>query len=77
MPIRATAAGGNALKDGGQYPNTYTFANEANTYQAFLPSANFVYEVADDFQVRAPFSRTMTRPNVNSMITWSASVTWP
>ncbi len=56
------------LKDGGFYPNTFTFVNERRMYQAFLPSANFVYEVTDDFQVRASFSRTMTRPNVNSMI---------
>ena len=61
-------SGTNALKDGGEFPVTYTFLNESHTYQAFLPSANFVYEVADDFQVRASFSRTMTRPNVNSMI---------
>ena len=56
------------LKDGGLYPNYFTFVNERRMYQAFLPSANFVYEVTDDFQVRASFSRTMTRPNVNSMI---------
>jgi TonB-dependent receptor len=56
------------LKDGGFYPNFYTFVNERRMYDAFLPSANFVYEVADDFQVRFSASRTMTRPNVNSMI---------
>jgi TonB-dependent receptor len=56
------------LKDGGFYPNYYTFVNERRMYDAFLPSANFVYEVTDDFQVRASFSRTMTRPNVNNMI---------
>jgi len=56
------------LKDGGFYPNTFTFVDERRMYSAFLPSANFVYEVTDDFQVRASFSRTMTRPNVNSMI---------
>jgi TonB-dependent receptor len=56
------------LKDGGFYPNFFTFVNERRMYDAFLPSANFVYEVTDDFQVRASFSRTMTRPNVNSMI---------
>jgi TonB-dependent receptor len=56
------------LKDGGFYPNTFTFVNERRMYDAFLPSANFVYEVTDDFQVRASFSRTMTRPNVNNMI---------
>ncbi len=58
----------NTLADGGKFPVTYTFLNERHMYQAFLPSANFVYEVTDDFQVRASASRTMTRPNVNSMI---------
>jgi TonB-dependent receptor len=58
----------NSLQDGGKYPVTYTFLNEPRDYAAFLPSANFVYEVTDDFQVRLSLSRTMTRPNVNSMI---------
>lgn len=56
------------LADGGKYPNTYTFINESHTYQAFLPSLNLVYQVADDFNVRLALSRTMTRPNVNNMI---------
>ena len=67
-PIAHADPRNNSLADGGKYPITYTFLNESHTYQAFLPSANFVYEVTDDFQVRASFSRTMTRPNVNSMI---------
>ncbi|HYS45918.1 MAG TPA: TonB-dependent receptor, partial [Rhizomicrobium sp.] len=61
-------SGATPLADGARYPVTYTFLNERHMYQAFLPSANLVYEVTDDFQVRASFSRTMTRPNVNSMI---------
>ncbi|MDE2496169.1 MAG: TonB-dependent receptor [Alphaproteobacteria bacterium] len=61
-PLNAT------LADGGKYPNTYTFLNESHDYAAFLPSVNLVYEVADDFQVRLALSRTMSRPNVNSMI---------
>ncbi len=67
-PIAHADPRNNTLADGGKYPVTYTFLNESHMYQAFLPSANFVYEVADDFQVRASFSRTMTRPNVNNMI---------
>jgi len=67
-PVPHTDPRNNSLADGGKFPVTYTFLNESHDYAAFLPSANFVYEVADDFQVRASFSRTMTRPNVNSMI---------
>jgi TonB-dependent receptor len=67
-PVAHADPRNNSLADGGKYPVTYTFLDERHMYQAFLPSANFVYEVTDDFQVRASFSRTMTRPNVNSMI---------
>jgi len=67
-PIAHADPRNNTLPDGAKFPVTYTFLDERHMYQAFLPSANFVYEVTDDFQVRASFSRTMTRPNVNSMI---------
>ena len=49
-------------------PNTFTFADPEHDYRSFLPSVNAVYEVADDFQVRAALSRTMTRANPNQMI---------
>jgi TonB-dependent receptor len=48
--------------------NVYDFSNGKHTYQAFLPSASLVYHVTDDFLVRASVSRTMTRPNVSTMI---------
>jgi len=67
-PIAHADPRNNTLADGGKYPITYTFLDERHMYDAFLPSANFVYEVTDDFQVRFSASRTMTRPNVNSMI---------
>lgn len=67
-PVAHADPRNNSLQDGGKYPITYTFLDERHMYQAFLPSANFVYEVTDDFQVRFSASRTMTRPNVNSMI---------
>jgi TonB-dependent receptor len=60
--------GGTALADGGEYPNTYRFATQKKEYGSFLPSADAVYEVTDDFQVRAAVSRTMTRANPNFMI---------
>ncbi|HKD23500.1 MAG TPA: TonB-dependent receptor [Rhizomicrobium sp.] len=56
------------LLDGGKYPNALNFVDTHNTYRAWLPSFNAVYEVADDFQVRGSVSRTMTRPNPNAML---------
>ena len=47
--------------------NYYTFVGAKQTYHAFLPSANVVYHVADDFLVRASISRTMTRPDTSQM----------
>ena len=55
-------------QDGGLYPNTFLLTQADHTYGSFLPSANAVYEVSDDFQVRAALSRTMTRANPNQMI---------
>jgi len=60
--------GGAALADGGQFPNTFQFETQRKEYGSFLPSADAVYEVSDDFQVRASISRTMTRANPNQMI---------
>jgi TonB-dependent receptor len=57
-----------SLTDGGLYPNKYTFVTQKKTYGSYLPSANLVYEVSDDFQVRGALSRTMTRADPNSMI---------
>ncbi|HEX4104710.1 MAG TPA: TonB-dependent receptor [Rhizomicrobium sp.] len=56
------------LLDGGQYPTVYSFSTAKHDYADFLPAANMVYEVSDDFQVRLALSRTMTRPNPNQMI---------
>ncbi|HYS45754.1 MAG TPA: TonB-dependent receptor, partial [Rhizomicrobium sp.] len=57
-----------ALLDGGKYQNITTFATTIHSYQAFLPSINLVYDVADDFKVRGSISRTMTRPNPSAML---------
>jgi TonB-dependent receptor len=54
--------------DGGLYPSYNTFTVTKHTYQSFLPSVNFVYQVADDFDVRLSLSRTMTRPNPSAML---------
>src|SRR5262249_25504263 len=62
-PNPATAA-----DDGARYPNYFTFATAKHDYNAFLPSFNVVYEVSDDFQLRAAWSRTITRPAVASLV---------
>jgi TonB-dependent receptor len=67
-PTQFTDPRNATLSDGGLYPNYYTFNDAKHTYQAFLPSATIVYEVTDDFQVRASISRTMNRPNISQMI---------
>ena len=54
--------------DGTKYPNIITPTVAKGSYSAFLPSANLVWEVMDDFQVRAAVSRTMTRANPSSML---------
>ncbi len=56
------------LADGGLFPNTFSFSTIKHDYAAFLPSAALVYNISDDFLVRASVSRTMTRPNPNQMI---------
>jgi TonB-dependent receptor len=53
---------------GAAYPNYYVFSGAKAVYQAFLPSFTAVYEIADDFQIRASLSRTMSRPNPGQMI---------
>lgn len=54
--------------DGGLYPNIVTFVETTNSYDNWLPSGNFAFDVSDDFVVRLALSRTMTRPNPNSML---------
>ncbi|MDR3527374.1 MAG: TonB-dependent receptor [Rhizomicrobium sp.] len=56
------------LADGGKYPNYYVPTTLKGSYSSFLPSANVVWEMMDDFQLRAAVSRTMTRANPASMM---------
>jgi TonB-dependent receptor len=56
------------LTNGGLFPNTYTLETQKQTYTALLPAVNLVYDMTDNFLLRASVSRTMTRPNPNSMI---------
>ena len=57
-----------SLADGGKYPAYYVPTTQKGSYSAFLPSANLVWEVLEDFQLRAAVSRTMTRANPASML---------
>jgi len=67
-PTQHTDPRNAALVNGGLYPNFFTFSPAKNAYSAFLPNLNVVYNVADDFLVRASLSRTMTRPDPSQMI---------
>jgi len=57
-----------SLADGGKYPAYYVPTTLKGSYSAFLPSANVVWEVMEDFQIRGAVSRTMTRANPAQMM---------
>lgn len=56
------------LADGGKYPGRWQWTPVKSVGQAFLPSANIVFEVVDDLQFRASASRTMSRANPTQMV---------
>ncbi len=57
-----------APADGGKFPNIVNFVNTKNEYDNWLPSATAAYDIGDHAILRAAVSRTMTRPNPNSML---------
>jgi TonB-dependent receptor len=57
-----------AAPDGTRYPNYIIPQTVKSSYEAFLPSASLVWEMFEDFQLRAAVSRTMTRANPASML---------
>ncbi len=57
-----------AAPDGTRYPNLIVPNTAKGSYSAFLPSVNVVWQIFDDFEVRAAASRTMTRANPASML---------
>jgi TonB-dependent receptor len=68
-PLPAACPGGGAnLRDGSCYPNAVNFATTSHQYRNWLPSLNASYNVSDNALVRLALSRTMTRPNPNSML---------
>jgi TonB-dependent receptor len=54
--------------DGGCFPQVVTFALTDNTYDNWLPALNLALNVGDNVVVRGSVSRTMTRPNPNTML---------
>ncbi|MDQ8757149.1 TonB-dependent receptor [Sphingosinicella sp. LHD-64] len=67
-PGGATPAPANP-NDGACFPNIDNFdATTRNTYDNWLPSASVAYNVSGNAVVRVALSRTMTRPNPNTML---------
>jgi len=58
---------GNPL-DGSCYPNVVNFITTETDYENWLPSASAAFHITDNAIVRASASRTMTRPNPNTML---------
>jgi len=54
--------------DGGKYPTVLTNLTSRRRYGAILPAVNLVLDVAEDVEIRASLSRTMTRPNPSSLL---------
>ena len=55
-------------QNGGVYPAYFEFVPQSTVYHAWLPSMNLVYEMTDNFQLRAAASRTITRAFPGQMI---------
>lgn len=68
-PLPAACPGGGAnLRDGSCYPNIVNFVYTNAKYDNWLPSASAAFRITDNAVVRAAASRTMTRPNPNTML---------
>ncbi|HZF17851.1 MAG TPA: TonB-dependent receptor [Steroidobacteraceae bacterium] len=63
-----TSATNGTSADGGCYPNAVNVPHTTNTYDNWLPSMNLAYGIGEHAIVRGALSRTMTRPNPNSML---------
>jgi TonB-dependent receptor len=71
-PRNAVLCGGttgmSSACDGSFYPNISDFATTENNYNNTLPSLELVYSILPNFLARFAASKTMTRPNPNSML---------
>jgi len=54
--------------DGSFYPNALTFPGTENNYNDMLPALELVYNIRSNFLARFAASKSMTRPNPNSML---------
>lgn len=66
--VRNNPPGGTPIPDGGRYPNQITFLKNKSKYDNWLPSASLAFDFAQHAVARASFSKTMTRPNPNSLL---------
>ena len=57
-----------AACDGSFYGNAYQFPGTQNNYNNTLPSLELVYNIKKNFLARFAASKSMTRPNPNSML---------
>lgn len=63
-----TSATNGTSADGGCFPNVVTFARTENEYDNWLPAVNLALNLGDSAVARGSVSRTMTRPNPNTML---------
>ena len=64
----ANAANNTVPKPSPLLPNTVTFQSLGQTYDAYLPSFNAVWDVASNIKLRIAASRTLTRPDPSAML---------
>ncbi|MGZ5200645.1 MAG: TonB-dependent receptor [Telluria sp.] len=66
--VRTTqTSSGFAVANANLATQTITPVSYSNTYSMFLPSANLRYEFTPDLLLRAAYSKTLTRPDLNQM----------
>ncbi|MDV3458921.1 TonB-dependent receptor [Sphingomonas sp. HF-S4] len=67
-PLPNACPGTGNPRDGACYPNIVNFIYTETDYDNWLPSASGAFHINDVAVVRASASRTMTRPNPNTML---------
>jgi TonB-dependent receptor len=67
-PLPNTCPGPGNPRDGSCYPNIVNFVYTDSDYDNWLPSASAAFHISDSAVVRGAASRTMTRPNPNTML---------
>lgn len=67
-PLPNTCPGTGNPRDGSCYPNVVNFIYSEADYDNWLPSASAAFHISENAVVRAAASRTMTRPNPNTML---------